>query len=176
MNKTTQFAQLEQNIELLKKLKNKYQQQYIRKRLNAIEFLWQGESRPEVCKLVRCSYQILDNWLDTMINLGTDKGLAQLATPITKTFTWRLPDEKKEKFKQVVLTQSPQDYGMEDLVWTGKTLVQFLSQEWQVRYKPRRVYDILSELNLSHQRAHRDYADADPRQQRKYGKRLKKTT
>lgn len=175
MTKTDRFLALDKKPTLLKKLKSKYQQHYIRKRLDAIDLLWQGKSRPEVCKLVRCTYQSLDTWITTILEEGMDQGLVKLATPTNKTYSWRLPEEKRAEFRNIVLTKTPQDYGMDELVWTGRTLMQFLLENWGVEYQTSRIYEILSELGLSHQKAHRDYLDADPKKQRKYGKILKKS-
>ncbi len=40
--------------------------------------------------------------------------------------------------------------------------------------KTSRIYEILDNLNLSHQKAHRDYDNADPAKQKKFVKLLKK--
>lgn len=43
-----------------------------------------------------------------------------------------------------------------------------------VELKESRIYEILDELNLSHQKAHRDYANADKEQQNIFVSNLKK--
>jgi transposase len=176
MTKLERFLAIEQQPELLNKLKRAHQQHYIRKRLEAIELLWNGRSRPEVCKLVRCSYQSLDTWLTLLVDVGLEAGLKTLASPTTRTLTWRLSSERQTEFREIVLHQTPQDYGMDELVWTGKTLCRFLKEYWGVEYHTSRIYEILSALGLSHQKAHRDYLEANPSKQRAYAKRLKKST
>lgn len=44
----------------------------------------------------------------------------------------------------------------------------------RVELKDSRIYEILDELNLSHQKAHRDYANADEEQQNIFVLNLKK--
>lgn len=45
---------------------------------------------------------------------------------------------------------------------------------WGVELKSSRVYEILKELGLSHQRAHRDYTNADTEVQKAFVKQVKK--
>lgn len=46
---------------------------------------------------------------------------------------------------------------------------------WGVKLKSTRIYEILNELNLSYQKAHRDYANAEKEQQKLFIWKLKKT-
>jgi transposase len=45
---------------------------------------------------------------------------------------------------------------------------------WDVDLKTSRIYDILAELRLSHQKTHRDYANASPEEQKEFVETLKK--
>ena len=56
----------------------------------------------------------------------------------------------------------------------GKIIVEVIKQKWEVDLKTSRIYEILDNLNLSHQKAHRDYDNADPEKQKKFVKVLKK--
>ena len=47
---------------------------------------------------------------------------------------------------------------------------------WGVKLKTSRIYEILEELNLSYQKAHRDYANADKDKQKNFVETLKKIT
>jgi hypothetical protein len=49
-----------------------------------------------------------------------------------------------------------------------------IRQRWGVDLKTSRIYEILDNLNRSHQKAHRDYDNADPGEQKKFVKILKK--
>ena len=59
------------------KLWNKYQQQYIRKRLQAIKYLYEGETRKEVSAKVDCARESIATWLDMYDEKGL-KGLTKL--------------------------------------------------------------------------------------------------
>ena len=47
-------------------------------------------------------------------------------------------------------------------------IIQVIKQNWNVQLKDSRIYEIISELNLSYQKGHRDYANADKVKQKQY--------
>jgi hypothetical protein len=51
-----------------------------------------------------------------------------------------------------------------------------IEQRWKVQLKDSRIYEILDEIGLSHQRGHRDYANAERPQQLKWIETVKKTS
>jgi len=55
-----------------------HQQQYIRHRLEAIQLLYKGNTRTEVCEQVGCSYDTLTSWLRKYLQ----GGLKALIRPI----------------------------------------------------------------------------------------------
>jgi hypothetical protein len=69
-SRTQQFQEQPQDLELWKKLYYQHQQEYIRNKLKAIKYLWQGKSRPEVAEHVGCSYKTLTSWIDQFIQGG----------------------------------------------------------------------------------------------------------
>ena len=75
----------------------------------------------------------------------------------------------------MLLEQTPQDYGIDRNLWTAKIMIQVIDQKWNVQLKDSRIYEIIGELNLSYQRGHRDYANAERVQQKQFVKVLKKT-
>jgi len=42
----------------------KHPQAYLRQRLLAIKYLWEGKIRPEVTQILGCSYKSLTKWMD----------------------------------------------------------------------------------------------------------------
>lgn len=61
----------------------------------------------------------------------------------------------------MLLESRPTDYGIGRNIWTGKIISKVIEQRWGVSLKDSRIYEILDSLKLSHQKAHRDYANAD---------------
>jgi transposase len=169
-NKTEQFLEKALDLKVWKKLYYKNQKSYARKRLLAIKHLHDGMSRLQVCKLMSCSYNTLSSWIDKFIA----EGVEGLVEPITHKVPQRLSLEQKEELKKIVLTQRPQDYGIDRNIWTGELIAQVIHQKWNKSFKTSRIYEILAEAGLSYQKAHRDYANANKAEQREFVGVLKK--
>lgn len=75
----------------------------------------------------------------------------------------------------MLLEQTPIDYGIDRNLWTAKIMIEIIQQKWNVSLKDSRVYEIIRELNLSHQKSHRDYANADKTRQKQFVNLFKKT-
>lgn len=112
----------------------------------------------------------MTSWIDAYLT----GGLAQLVVAITHDKPSRLSVEQQQQLKAMLLTQSPSDYGIERHIWTGAIIAEVIQQRWDVQLKDSRIYDILDELGLSHQRGHRDYANADQQQQKQWVDAVKK--
>ncbi|MDT9338717.1 helix-turn-helix domain-containing protein [Trichodesmium erythraeum 21-75] len=48
----------------------KCQKEYLRKRLLAIKYLYEGKNRAEVSDLLDCHYQTLSTWIDKFLEGG----------------------------------------------------------------------------------------------------------
>ena len=86
----------------------------------------------------------------------------------------RLSDEQKVELKRMLLENKPTDYGVDRQIWTGKIIAEVIKQRWDVDLQDSRIYAILKELGLSHQKAHRDYENADPLVQQEFVLSLKR--
>jgi transposase len=148
----------------------KHQQEYIRQRLSAIRYLSEGSSRAEVAKIVGCTDLTIAKWIGKYL----ENGLEGLVEPIKHQVTERLKPEQQQEIKEMVLNDRPTKYGIDREIWTGKIIAEVIKQRWGVDLKTSRIYEILDNLNLSHQKAHRDYDNADPAKQKKFVKLLKK--
>lgn len=149
---------------------NKYQQQYIRKRLQAIKYLHEGQSRKEVIVKLGCARESIATWLD----MYDEEGLKGLTKLVKREKPQSLSKEQKVEMKVMLLEQKPTTYGIDRQIWTGKIIQEVIRQRWQVELKDSRIYDILKEMGLSHQKAHRDYENADKEQQQKFIATIKK--
>ncbi len=171
-SRTQKLKQKELNIEQWQKLYYQNQQSYLRTRLLAIKFLAEGKTRTEVTKLVNCTYKTLTSWIDKYL----EGGLKKLIERIKHQVPQRLSLVQKQQFKQILLQQTPQDYGIDRNLCTAKIIIKVIEQKWNVQLKDSRIYEIIGELNLSYQKGHRDYANADKNQQKQFIELLKKTT
>lgn len=171
MNRTQAVQDKSLDADEWQKFYYRHQQHYIRQRLEAVKLLKQGNSRTQVCEQVRCSYDTLTSWMDKYLN----GGLSGLVRPIRHQKPSRLSVEQQQQLKRMVLTQRPSDYGIERQMWTGAILCEVIAQRFKVQLKDSRIYELLEELGLSYQRAHRDYANADPQAQNEWVDTVKKT-
>jgi transposase len=146
------------------------QQGYIRQRLSAIRHLSEEKSRAEVAILVGCRDLTLAEWMKKYL----EKGLGGLVEPIKHQVKSRLDAEKQQEIKRMLLNERPTKYGIDREIWTGNIIAEVIKQRWEVELKTSRIYEILSELNLSHQKAHRDYANASKEKQKEFVEILKK--
>lgn len=170
-NRTELLQDLGLDLEAWQKLYYKHQQDYIRNRLLAIKYLNEGKSRPQVCRLIGCTYNTLTSWIDKYI----DEGLSGLTKLIKhENAPQQLSLDQKQELKRIILEESPQNYGVPRNIWTGEIIIELIQSQWGASLKSSRVYEILDELGLSYQRAHRDYANADKDKQKQFSEDLKK--
>ena len=155
-NRTFRLETHQLDVDLWQQLYYKHQQEYIRKRLLAIRYLYEGKSRIEVSELLDCHYKTITSWIDKFL----EGGLNSLVKPITHQKESRLNLEQKQELKKMLLSEKPIDYGIDRNIWTGKIISKIIELRWGVKLKTARIYEILNELNLSYQKAHRDYANA----------------
>lgn len=172
MNQTQALKNQPFDADKWQKFYYRNQQQYIRHRLEAIRLLHHGSSRIEVCEQVGCSYDTLTSWIRKYLQ----GGFKALASPIKHQKPSRLTSEQQQQLKEMILTQLPMDYGIERQMWTGAIISEVIAQRFKVQLKDSRIYELLHELGLSYQRAHRDYANANPKAQKEWVETIKKTS
>lgn len=143
------------------KLYHKYPQEYIRRRLRFIEDCVSNKS-PDLNRLQIQSNHKLNARYDIWINNFLTGGLAKLCTPIVRKVANRMTDEQKLELKNIILTQTPLDHRIDRNIWTAEVIIELIKTKWNMSYKDSRIYQILNSLGLSHQKAHRDYANSDP--------------
>ncbi len=93
MNRTQALKQNTFDAEQWQKMYYRHPQQYIRKRLDAIKLLMDGQSRTQVCQQLNCSYDTLTSWIDAYLT----GGLAQLVVAITHDKPSRLTVEQQQQ-------------------------------------------------------------------------------
>jgi transposase len=169
-SRSKKLSEILPDWDLWQKLYYKHPQAYLRQRLLAIKYLWEGKSRTEVTQILGCNYKSLTKWIDKFL----EGRLQKLTEPITHQVPSRLKAEQQLELKKMLLEQKPTDYGIDRYIGTGKIISQVIDSRWGVTLKDTRIYEILEQLNLSHQKGHRDYANADQRLQQQFVESLKK--
>lgn len=121
-------------------------------------------------EIVGCVERTLTTWIDIYL----EQGLIGLTVPIRHQKPQKLNGEQKQQLKVILLEQNPTDYGIDRYIWTGKIIADVINSKWNVELKDSRIYQILEEMGVSHQKAHRDYENADPEAQKEFVSKVKK--
>lgn len=98
MNRTQALKQKPFDEQQWHKLYYRYQQQYLRNRLDAMRLLMQGHTRSQVCQQLGCTYDTLTSWMDKYLQ----GGLEQLVSAITHNKPARLTLEQQQLLKAMV--------------------------------------------------------------------------
>jgi len=139
------------------------QQGYIRLKLSSVKLYQEGQSVAQIAQQLSLSPKSVRQY----IRIYLDCGLQALARPTRRAQPSLLTGQQEAAFKAVLLTSCPQDHGLEGRIWTGTTMKAYLQETYQLVYRSG-IYDLLERLGLSHQKAHADYANADPQEQRAF--------
>lgn len=146
------------------------QAEYIRTKLRCVRMYAQGNGFDQLSSTLGVHPQSARKYINTYLAGGFE----ELCQPMTRQQPCLLSDQQGAVFKEVVLNTRPEQVGLEGNLWTGSLMCQYLSQTYGVVYKSG-IYDLLERLNLSHQRSHADYGNADTSQQAAFLAELKET-
>ena len=134
--------------------------EYIRRKLRVIEAYHKNPSVQALAAQLSLHPRTIRGYLNTYIA----GGLPALYVPEKRPQPTNLTVEQEAAFKQQLLRSRPADHGLEGNIWTGQVMRQYIKKTYSVDYHSG-IYDLLERLNLSHQKAHADYGNADPIQQ-----------
>jgi transposase len=152
------------------KLYHQYQQEYLRTRLRFVKLLYQLQEQQLVGQRLGLSNNTIHSWTQQYV----DFGLTGWIQPRSHPNPQQLSPGQKQELARIIVNQIPTDYGFDRYLWTGEILEQLLQQKFNVKLKDSRIYQILHELGLSHQKAHRDYDNANSESQTQFQYELKK--
>jgi transposase len=151
---------------------NQHQQTYKRSKLKAVELaVGHTGSFRSLARELGCSKTSLANWLDCYLS----KGLKGLVEGIRHQKPERLSLEQKQQLQAWLLDKQPADFGLDGYIWTAKLIAVLVKQAFGVAYQPSGIYKLLDRMGFSHQRAHRDYGNADKEEQEQFISGLKKS-
>jgi transposase len=148
----------------------RYQQEYIRKRLRAIKLFAENNDVSTISNTLSLNQNSVYIFLAAYLKEGFE-GLCRAAVRPKPT---RLTTAQELLFKQTIVSKAPFECDLEGNIWTGELMRQLIKREFAVDYKSG-IYDLLDRLNLSHQKAHSDYQNADKDEQLRFLDRFKQT-
>lgn len=150
---------------------NQHQQEYKRRKLQAIQLAHGSSSFRGIARELGCSKTSLATWLDCYLV----EGLPGLVQDIRHQKPERLSLEQKQQLQGWLEDKQPVDFGLDGYIWTARWIAAVVKQEFAVTYQPSGIYKLLDRIGFSHQRAHRDYGNADKQQQEQFLETLKKS-
>jgi len=143
-----------------KKYFHQHQKAYIRAKLRCILSYHEGKEFGEISLLHNISEQTVRKY----VNIYISGGFEALCKSTVRCQSSLLSKEQSSEFKEVLLSKRPCEVGLAGNIWTGEIMRQHLKRTYDVDYKSG-IYDLLERLNLTHQKAHLDYGNADPLEQ-----------
>jgi transposase len=159
------------DLKLWQQYYNRNQQDYKRRRLKALKLVYEGNTQSFVCQTLTVSQPALKHWIE--LYLSGDFKL--LCADIDYQRESRLGSKNEADFKFILLNYKPIDFSLDANIWTGHVMMDFLYLFFGITYQLKGVYALLDRLNLSHQKAHQDYANADPAKALAFLEELKTT-
>lgn len=139
---------------------HQHQTSYIRVRLKCVKYFAAGHDFAEVAAHLGIGSQAVRNAVNAYLTGGYDAVIQRIVRPQPTLLT----DAQTSDFRNIILTTHPTKHGFNANIWTANVMIDYLKQTYNVTYKSG-IYDLLDRLNLSHQRAHCDYINADPQAQ-----------
>lgn len=169
-SKKTEFDKLGFDQAKWKQYFQRYQQEYIRKRLRAINLFAENKDVATICQTLSLNKNTIYLFINLYLKEGFE-GLCRLAARPKPTL---LSKAQELSFKQTILTKAPFECALEGNIWNGGLMREFIKREFKVDYKSG-IYDLLDRLNLSHQKAHSDYQNASKAEQLQFIEDFKQT-
>jgi transposase len=170
--KTQKFFDSKPDIDLLNKIIRDNQKEYIRRKLRFFSKLIETQDFNQTVLEYGVDYTTAHNYLNLYLKEGFE-GVAKIRTRGGQS---KLSLENKQKLVDIIINQSPVDYGIDRYIWTGEIICKVVKLIFDIELKDSRIYEILNELGLSHQKAHRDYDNADKEKQKEFQSNLKKNS
>ncbi len=137
--------------------------EYVRRKLRVIQAYAQGKT----VKVLAEQFHLHAHTIRTYIDTYSQGGFQTLCQAEKRPQPTRLTAQQQIDFKHILLHSRPADHALTGNIWTGQLMLAYLKQTYQIDYKSG-VYDLLERLNLSHQKAHADYGNADPVKQQAF--------
>jgi transposase len=120
-----------------------------------------GKRPQDLEDLYDTTFKSICNWIHRLNEGGVE---ALLDKPKTGR-PGRLDPVKLDRIKELVLNETPEDYGFESATWTGPLLISWISKEFGVTYKKAQIYNILDGLRLSFQKGKGIYPESEGREE-----------
>lgn len=139
-------------------------------RLLAVYQISLGKSPRELEDIFQTSFKQITTW----VHRFDEEGVEGLKDKPGKGRKSKLSDEQFDRVKQLLLNESPEQYGYNTATWTGPLVKEWIKENLGVEYKDAQIYNILHRLGFSYQKGRGVYPEADPKKQEQFKQDFKK--
>lgn len=140
-------------------------------RLYAVYQVSLGQPSRKLEDLYNTSFKQITNWVHRFEREGLD-GLRDKPGRGRRS---RLSLVQQQQLSQLIMNESPSDYGFNTNTWTGPILIEWIKTHFNLVFKKAQIYNILKKLGYSYQKARGFYPEADLQKQEAFKETLKKT-
>lgn len=140
-------------------------------RLYAVYQVSLGQSSRKLEDLYNTSFKQITNWVHRFEQEGLD-GLHDKSGRGRKS---RLSIAQEQRLTELIMNESPADYGFNTDTWTGPILIEWIKTHFSIIFKKAQIYNILKRLGYSYQKGRGFYPETDPKKQEEFKETLKKT-
>lgn len=158
--------------EQIKALFNKDDKYKTGLRLYAVYQVALGKPSRDLEDLYNTSFKQILNWVHSFENEGVE-GLRDKDGRGRKP---RLSPEQMHRLEKLLEEELPSDYDYNTQRWSGPLLIDWIKKNFGISFKKANIYNILSKLGFSYQKARGIYREADPEQQEAFKEDLKKNS
>jgi len=141
-------------------------------RLCAVYQVSIGKQPRELEETYNVSFKTIINWVHRFNQNGIE-GLIDKEKPGRKS---RLTEEQKQEIKDILLNKSPEDFSYNSATWTGALMLDYIENNYQIKYKKAQIYNIFEELGLSFQKGKGVYPESNPEKRKEQIEELKKNS
>ena len=134
-------------------------------RLHGVLLVAQGMSAPQVAQLLGDGTRTVEYWVSRF----NAEGLSGLVEGERSGRPSRLSESQLEQLGQL-LRESPRANGMNNNLWDGKTLVEWIVRNWAVRLSVRQCQRLFRQLGFRQRKPRPLIAQAEPMVQRAHKK------
>ena len=134
-------------------------------RLHGILLVAQGMSGGQVAQLLGDAPRTVAYW----VHRFEDEGLAGLVDGERPGRPRQLDEEQVAQI-DAALRKTPRDFGLIGNIWDGKTLVEFIYQQWAITLGVRQCQRMFRQLGFRLRKPRPEIAQADPEEQARFKK------
>lgn len=157
--------------EQIKSLIRKDERYTIGLRLYAVYQVALGQPSRKLEQLYQTSFKQITNW----VHRFEQEGIEGLKDKPGRGRKSSLCAGQRQALSNLLLVESPVDYGYNSETWTGPLLIDWVKNSFGVAFKKAQIYNIIKRLGFSYQKAKGFYPEADEKAQRDFKNDLKKT-